>query len=179
MHCACIRAGQSYRFHCSSPPTTTSYQLLRYWQQIFSGNCSPLVQSKIPATLWWSLTLNSNFFMLNRVISTEAGVGSNYSGLQIWREYKLWCRQKAGWPTVAVLHPAQVYLEDYMILVRSFDGDLRKHPSSSTTEGMLATWVFIQGPNQFSGASLESNGLPICSSCIRKGVNISNSNIQP
>lgn len=58
MHYACIWAGWSYCFHCSSPPSTASYQPLRSWQQICSGNCSPLIQFKIPTTLWWSLTLN-------------------------------------------------------------------------------------------------------------------------
>lgn len=38
----------------------------------------------------------------------------NNSGLQIWREYNLWCRQKVGWPTAAVLYPALVHLEDCM-----------------------------------------------------------------
>lgn len=174
-----VRAGWSYCFHCSSPPSAASYQPLRPWQQICSGNCSLLIQSKIPTTLWWSLTLNQNFFMLNRVIFTEAGVGGNYPGLQIWRECKLRRRQKVGWPTVGVLHPARVHPEDYMIIVRSFDGDLRKHPGSNTTEGMLGTRVLTRGPNQFSGVSLKSNGIPICSSSIRKGVNISNWDIQP
>lgn len=38
----------------------------------------------------------------------------NNSGLQIWREYNLWCRQEVGWPTAAVLYPALVHLEDCM-----------------------------------------------------------------
>lgn len=104
--------------------------------------------------------------MLNRVILTEADVGGNYSRLQIWRECKLWHRQKVVWATDPVFRQAWAHLEDDMIIVRSFDGDLRKHPSSSTTEGMLGTQVLIQGPNQFSGvihwrAMVCSSAVPV------------------